>query len=173
MQFQYSVMFLVRFWKFVDRTGTCWIWTGPKTGNGYGAIREDYPSRKQVAAHRASWVVHFGMIEPGFLICHHCDTPLCVRPDHLFIGTTQDNSDDKIAKGRDARGGQHGRRLHPERYPRGSAVTGARLTDDAVRTMRHRYADGGMTLGGLGREYGISKQTVWKIVRGLAWAHVS
>ena len=172
MQFQYSAMFLVRFWNRVDRTGDCWLWTGPKTGNGYGAIREDYPSRKQVSAHRASWVIHFGPIAPGLEVCHHCDNPICVRPEHLFLGTTKANAVDRSRKGRSGAGDRSGRRLHPERYPNGSDVIGAKLTDDVVRVMRQRYASGQANMPALAAEHGVSVNTVSRIINRLAWSHV-
>ena len=172
MPSQYTPAFLARFWAKVDQTGECWIWTGPKTGNGYGAIREDAPSRHQVSAHRASWEIHFEPIPPGLEVCHHCDNPVCVRPDHLFLGTTKANAEDRSAKGRSGVGDRSGRRLHPEKYPAGSAVIGAKLTDDAVREIRRRYDAGEAGLTALGRQFGVTKQTIQRIVRRQGWTHV-
>lgn len=85
----------------------CWIWLGATKGNvplrEYGHLitgsRQD-DSRKTVAAHRASYEAYIGPIPEGMFVCHHCDTPSCVNPAHLFIGTRQDNVDDRERKGR-------------------------------------------------------------------------
>lgn len=172
MPSQYTPAFLARFWAKVDQASECWVWIGPKTGNGYGAIREDAPSRRQVAAHRASWEIHFGVIGAGLEVCHRCDNPVCVRPDHLFLGTTRDNAADRSAKGRSGAGDRSGRRLHPDRYPNGSAVPGAKLTDEAVREIRRRYDAGAAGLTVLGRQFGVTKQTIQRIVRRQGWTHV-
>ena len=86
----------IRFWRWVEyepNTG-CWLWSGAQT-KGYGKISKgDY-----LTAHRSSWALHFG--DPGgMIVCHKCDVPLCVNPDHLFLGTHQDNTQDMIQKGR-------------------------------------------------------------------------
>lgn len=80
----------------------CWLWLGRERGsNGYGSIKVN---GKHVQAHRYSYELKFGEIPKGMIVCHTCDVPACVNPSHLFIGTTQDNSDDKVAKQRQARG---------------------------------------------------------------------
>lgn len=80
----------------------CWLWSGvPRGANGYGVLKvEGAP----MAAHRYSYTKHHGPIPGGLFVLHRCDTPLCVNPAHLFLGTDQDNSDDKVQKGRQARG---------------------------------------------------------------------
>jgi hypothetical protein len=79
----------------------CWIWLGHETGsNRYGTLRVD---NKQVMAHRFSYERHIGPVG-DLQVLHRCDTPLCVNPHHLFLGTNQDNVDDRQAKGRQARG---------------------------------------------------------------------
>lgn len=100
-----------RFWTKVDRDGSppehvpgigrCWIWTGMKHPPGYGLLwlsNKDNP--RSVLAHRFSYELHNGPIPEGMFICHRCDNPPCVRPEHLFLGTHQDNMDDMHAKGR-------------------------------------------------------------------------
>jgi len=88
------------FWSNVDKTDGCWLWTGLTMGAGYGEM--GWQGRTQVA-HRISWQIHNGEILSGLNVCHHCDTPACVRPDHLFLGTQRDNVRDAVAKGRHTR----------------------------------------------------------------------
>jgi hypothetical protein len=85
-----------RFWSKVQKSDGCWLWNGR---NGPPAARMLIAGRFELA-HRVSWRLHFGEIPAGKYVCHHCDNPPCVRPDHLFVGTPRDNMRDMIAKGR-------------------------------------------------------------------------
>lgn len=85
-----------RFWSKVNKTDGCWVWTGA-TARGYGIILHDGHMWR---APRLSYLWAYGDLPDGLLVCHACDNPACVRPDHLFLGTQQDNVDDKMAKGR-------------------------------------------------------------------------
>lgn len=90
-----------RFWSKVEKTDNCWNWVGGTSGKkgGYGAIR--LPGRKggKHGAHRVSWFIAYGYM-PDLHVLHKCDNKKCVRPSHLFLGTNQDNINDKVAKGR-------------------------------------------------------------------------
>jgi len=91
-----------RFWAKVKKTDNCWEWIGAKNQDGYGncGLINGIWER----SHRLSWKLHFGDIPEGMLVCHHCDNPSCVRPDHLFLGNHHDNLQDSYNKGRPLQG---------------------------------------------------------------------
>jgi hypothetical protein len=86
-----------RFWSKVNKTETCWLWTGHCNCDGYG---EFSICGVRILAHRASYLLEYGMLPEGLSVLHSCDNPPCIRPTHLFLGTQQDNVNDMIAKGR-------------------------------------------------------------------------
>lgn len=83
---------------------SCWIWFGSKDGKGYGAYPAGkLPGRKtqrKIGAHRLAYALAFGPFDPVLFVLHRCDTPLCVNPNHLFLGTNKDNIEDMRRKGR-------------------------------------------------------------------------
>ena len=87
-----------RFWKYVLKSNGCWEWQGLRTVGGYGLYWIE--RNQQTTAHRVSWLIAYGPIPDGIEVLHSCDNPPCIRPQHLFLGTQQDNIDDMIRKGR-------------------------------------------------------------------------
>ena len=91
---------LERFLLKVDKTDTCWLWSAAVNPKGYGCLGLGTRGMGVVLAHRASWMLYKGAIPEGLSVLHSCDNPRCVNPDHLFLGTQQDNMKDRDAKGR-------------------------------------------------------------------------
>lgn len=145
---------LSRFWSKVQKGNECWTWTASTDRWGYGYF--GYANRVG-KAHRASWEIHYGPIPQGMLVCHHCDNPSCVRPDHLFLGTDADNMADRYAKGRYVTG---------ERHPN------ARLTDAQVRLIRERAAHGERT-SVLAADFRMSTRQIRDITKWRAWREVT
>ena len=94
-----------RFWGNVKKTSSCWLWTGYKEKDGYGRFRVG--RGKRMRAHRFSWLYLRGDIPENKIICHKCDNPICVNPDHLFVGTHKENTTDMFNKGRWVRPKNH------------------------------------------------------------------
>lgn len=92
--------------KFVDKKNGCWNWKGDLQPNGYG-ITTCHETYKRSQAHRISYKVFKGEIPKGMYVCHHCDNPKCINPDHLWVGTAKENMQDAKKKGRLKN--QHGR----------------------------------------------------------------
>lgn len=91
---------LKRFWDKVDKTNNCWNWTASKIDNR-GRFRFRF-NNKMMYSSRVSWFIHYGYF-PNLWVCHKCDNPSCVRPDHLFLGTDLDNHKDRDIKGRNGK----------------------------------------------------------------------
>ena len=154
-----SVPLADRFWANVNKSDGCWNWTAC-TQLGYGTIYACGHKSKRLWAHRVSWELHHGPVPDGLFVLHHCDNPSCVRPDHLFLGTTFDNVHDCMSKGR-----------WPEAI-RGESHANAKLTDDEVREIRSRYSTKDTSCTRLAAQYGVSRSLIWLIVRRMRWQHI-
>lgn len=146
------------FAKVIEAPDGCWLWTGAKGSHGYGNF--GYRKPKTTTAHRYAYELWHGPIPDGLVVCHTCDVRLCVNPDHLFLGTYKENTQDGVAKGR-----IFGARYNPARGERsGKAV----LTEEQVRAIRadpRRQVD-------IAADYGIAQAHVSRILRREVWAHI-
>lgn len=129
------------------QVGECWLWPGAKIKAGYGHVKRNGVS----LVHRAAWIEVNGPIPDGLSVCHHCDTPACYRPSHLFLGTAADNAADRVTKGRSFTAGSTDRRL--------------KLSDEQVAAIRAER-EAGELLPDIAHRYGVSRSLVGLIVKG-------
>lgn len=146
-----------RFWVKVRKTDTCWLWTAA-VRSGYGAYKY---RGKVVSAHRFIWEYsHQCSVLSHIDVCHSCDNPLCVRLDHLFLGTRKDNMVDCRSKGR----------LGPppasNRFQRGKHNPNTKLSDADCEAIKARYANETVSMRELGESYGVDHSRIWQVVRG-------
>lgn len=153
-----------RLWSRTDRSGDCWLWLGALSPKGYGSIMTGSKcdgTHKAKRAQRVAWEITYGPIPDGLFVCHHCDVPRCVRPEHLFLGTAAENTADMLAKGRESH--DHG--------SKGVANCNAVLNDDKVRAILGLHARGVRGVD-LAQMFGVNKVTISKVTRGETWRHV-
>ena len=154
-----------RFWDKVNKTDYCWEWTSYfktdkrfKEGTTYGFFWLN--GKRNCRAHRVSWEIHFGEIPEGMCVCHHCDNPKCVRPDHLFLGTMADNNKDMIKKGRGNVGAP------------GKLNSSAKLTEKQVLEIRTLHQTGQMSQKNLGKMFNVTETNIVYIVKRKTWKNI-
>lgn len=134
----------------------CWIWAGAQDYDGYGICSTHYINQKKYTrAHRASFAIHKGNFDSKLLVCHTCDNPNCVNPDHLFLGTHLDNIRDCKRKNRRHTGAKH-----------------SKLTTSQVLAIRHQHENELCTHKDLGKEYGVSRSNIGVILSRKIWSHI-
>lgn len=142
--------------KVVKKPTGCWEWQGWAIG-GYGRIRVG-ATRKMV--HRVSFEHFVGPIPNDLCVCHKCDNPICINPDHLFLGTRTENNSDKTAKGRQSRGEKHGMAvLANRRHKFGSAI--AIQVREAYSRIGNQYL--------VAEQFGMSQANVSLIINQKRW----
>jgi len=141
-----------RFTSKINKGGSCHEWTACKTHNGYGRITINGITLR---AHRVSYGLYVGEIPKGKLVCHSCDNPSCVNPEHLFLGTQADNQRDMTSKGR----GRHGAR-------NGRAV----LRPIDIGEIRRLGTERGVSQHDIALLYGVSPSSVSRIMRNVSWS---
>lgn len=146
-----------KLWDHVEKIeGGCWLWTGVTVGAGYGLMSAIEATGQKVLAHRFSWELANGPIPEGIEVCHDCpggDNKRCVNPSHLWLGTHQDNMDDKTIKGQNA-------------DMKGEKNGNAILDEAKVRDIRGRRGEPTRLLA---VEFGVSRDTIRDIWNGRSW----
>lgn len=133
--------------------GDCWLWTGSLNSRGYGRLND---RGRTVLAHRLAYnQAHGVVLQTAELACHTCDNPRCVRPDHLFVGSHRDNTDDMIAKGR-----------MPSRKGEGNGTH--KLTETDVLAIRRD----GRSATEIAAEYAVHESTIRHVLVRRNWTHV-
>jgi hypothetical protein len=147
-----------RFWNKVDKTSTCWFWEGKKDKRGYGKLAlEPGVTHREISAHRLSYQIHYGMFESSLFVCRQCDNPACVNPEHLFLGTNQDNVNDKVSKNRQLKGSQ---------------IHNSKLVEDDIIRIRHLWFVEKCPQSKIAEMFGIGAKAVSKIVTNKRWTYV-
>lgn len=158
-----------KFWEKVNKNGPtqphmdtpCWLWTGcisPR--NGYGEMVKD---GKTSRAHRISWELHFGPITDDLLVCHKCDVRNCVRPDHFFLGTYQDNRVDAVQKGR--------AKAPKSVFKNGTEHLNSKLSDQKVIEILDRFAKGERQHS-LAVRFNVYDSTISSVLNNRTWKHI-
>lgn len=143
-----------KFWPQVDQRGACWLWTGSLSAKGYGVFDARLHGQRHYKAHRFSWALHNGPIPEGMNVCHTCDNRWCVNPEHLFLGTHQDNVADRMAKDRMRTGEDH---------------QNSKLTNEQALYIYHSDKPAKE----IAAELGVHDTVVYKIRGGKRWERVT
>lgn len=149
-----------RFWKYVRKTRTCWLWVGSKNARGYGQMGLGRRSDGTALSHRISWMIHRGCIPKGMLVCHKCDVPACVNPNHLFLGTDAINTADMRAKGRG--------KLPPVSFAPNHPFCIGEMAAKKVIALRSK----GLSYRKIAERAGCSASTVCNIVNSRTWVRL-
>lgn len=159
-------------WAIPEPNSGCWLWLGALTPSGYGTLNAKKFGISTNRANRIAFMAFNGpMIPDGMQACHKCDNPACVNPNHLWLGTMKENNDDKIRKGRDARGLRQGTHTMPHTRLFGERAKHAKLSAEQVIAIRARPKVPGQAVS-ISRDYSLNKSTVYAILNGKTWKHL-
>lgn len=149
------------FWSRVAKSDSCWLWQGGTNHEGYGRISFE---NKQRYAHQVAYLITYGAIPSGLFVLHTCDNPLCVRPNHLYLGTHQDNMNDRKNRGGYATGENHYIHKHPE-IVQGERNGRAKISNQTAQEIHRRYVSEGIRQVDLAKEYNLSQAQISWIIR--------
>ena len=149
------------FWNNMDLSDLrgCWPWMAGHFTKGYGCVWLD---DKAVRTHRVVWELIYGPIPEGLQVLHSCDNRPCCNPEHLFLGTNQDNVDDRTRKGRGKRPDQVG-----EKNP------SVKLNEENVKEIYNLYKTGYFSQEELGISFGVTSSNIRHILEGRTWKHLT
>jgi DNA-binding transcriptional regulator YiaG len=140
----------------------CWLWIGAEQGSyGYGRLKVN---GKAMQAHKYSYERFVGEVPEKMLVCHHCDNPACVNPYHLFVGTNQDNTNDKVRKNRQAKGKSLSN-AQSKNKARGELNGNSKLTKDQI----HKIRSLDVSQRKIAKMFGVSQALISKIQRKEMW----
>lgn len=142
------------FWRRVDKTDSCWNWTGAKNGQGYGSY---FVKERAFMTHRISYLLHNGSLDNNICVCHSCDNRLCVNPKHLFLASLAENNKDRDSKGRQVKG---------------SKIFWSKYTEEDVLVIRALYHWSKFTITEISREYKDYPSAINNIVKNRTWKSV-
>lgn len=157
-----------RFFNFVKKTEYCWLWTGGTGKNGYGRFWVD---NRLVNAHRFIWEITNGKIPDGYYVCHKCDIRNCVNPEHLFLGTHNDNMRDMVNKNHSTKGNRHSSKLYPELVLRGENHPMAKLTNMNISQIKELNSNG-LNSYEIAKQFNVGRKTIQNILRKKSWKHI-
>lgn len=162
---------LFRFWSKVDikdNPDECWNWRACISNKGYGRFMIN---RKVVPASRMSYIITNGPIVGKYEVCHTCDNPLCVNPNHLFLGTRKQNMEDAKNKGRLSSGEKHSKLCTGNRAV-GERSGKSKLTEKQVREIRRLYTTTETSYKKLAKRFAVSPSAVAAIIKNKRWTHL-
>ena len=147
----------------------CWRWLGRCDAFGYGRLKWQSPNGFLNRAHRVAWVLANGAIPPGLSVLHRCDNPPCVNPNHLFLGTQQDNNADRHNKGRSRGGLPIGHSFAPKGEQHPKAKLSWLIVDEIRKLNSAHFGQRGFGRTALAKRFGVAKNAVAGIVTGRTW----